>query len=415
MKNEEKVPHVFISYSWSSEDHKEWVLDLANKLMKESGVEVILDRWHGVVGHDRFEFMENSIKIADKVLVICDKDYCEKANTRRGGVGTETMIITPNIYNNTKQEKFIPISLGEENGEYFLPDFFKSRFALGWNYEDIDKSYKELERLIWEEPLLKPPVRGKRPNFDEVEVVESKKANKSIFDTSNEERVIWLLPRGFLIFNDITYRSYDSWSVVAHYYNYDGEWKQGTHYHDSYSKEWDRYLDIQFDKLSIPKADWLWSTTPLKFLMGLREVNEKIDIKEMVESAQKCDYPVFYFAPSEPIELPEVPPEYEFYYKTGKLRDIINKIEDNKRNLRFSSEELIEMAISVKHSLYLESLNYFGEQHPSIIFIKEVLDEYKGTISKEEILQWFKKVIAVLRPALNYEREVWIKQLNSKM
>nr|5Y8F_A Chain A, Sefir domain protein [Bacillus cereus F65185]5Y8F_B Chain B, Sefir domain protein [Bacillus cereus F65185] len=143
-------PHVFISYSWSSEDHKEWVLDLANKLMKESGVEVILDRWHGVVGHDRFEFMENSIKIADKVLVICDKDYCEKANTRRGGVGTETMIITPNIYNNTKQEKFIPISLGEENGEYFLPDFFKSRFALGWNYEDIDKSYKELERLIWE-------------------------------------------------------------------------------------------------------------------------------------------------------------------------------------------------------------------------------------------------------------------------
>ncbi|MCU5643269.1 hypothetical protein AB3U43_00165 (plasmid) [Bacillus cereus] len=74
----------------------------------------------------------------------------------------------------------------------------------------------------------------------------------------------------------------------------------------------------------------------------------------------------------------------------------------------------MEKAISVKHSLYLECLTYLGEQHPSINFIKEVLDEYKGTISKEEILQWFNKVVAALRPALNYEREVWRKQLNPK-
>ncbi|WP_144489635.1 SEFIR domain-containing protein [Bacillus thuringiensis] len=414
MKNEEKVPHVFISYSWSSAAHKQWVLDLANKLMKESGVEVILDRWYGVVGHDRFKFMEDSIKIADKVLVICDKDYCEKANDRRGGVGTETIIITPNVYNDTKQEKFIPISLGEENGEYFLPDFFKSRFALGWNYEDTDESYKELERLIWEEPLLTPPVRGKKPNFDKVEVVESIKSDKPIFDTRNEERVVWLLPRGFLIFSDITYKNYDSWAVVANYYKYDGEWQHGTHYHEAYSRSWDRDLEIQFRKLSIPKADWLWSVAPLKFLMDLREVNEKVDIKKMVESEQKSDYPVFYFEPSKSIELPEVPVEYEFYYKTGKLRDIINSIEDKERNLRLSSEELMEKTISVKHSLYLECLTYLGEQHPSINFIKEVLDEYKGTISKEEILQWFNKVVAALRPALNYEREVWRKQLNPK-
>lgn len=161
MGYEEIVPKVFISYSWSSETHKQWVLELAEKLVAKSGVDVILDRWHGVVGHDRFQFMEESIKVADKVLVICDKTYCEKANGRHGGVGTETLIITPDVYKDTKQEKFIPISLEEENGEYLLPDFFKSRFALSMKLGDLDKSYKELERLIWEEPLLTPPLEGR--------------------------------------------------------------------------------------------------------------------------------------------------------------------------------------------------------------------------------------------------------------
>ncbi|MEY2195729.1 SEFIR domain-containing protein [Neobacillus sp. BF23-41] len=99
METVEKVPKVFISYSWSSEEHKKWVLNLAEKLVSESGVDVILD-----LGHDRFQFMEESIKLADKVLVICDKTYCEKANGRLGGVGTETIIITPSVYKDIKQD-----------------------------------------------------------------------------------------------------------------------------------------------------------------------------------------------------------------------------------------------------------------------------------------------------------------------
>lgn len=60
--DDERAPVVFISYCWTSEEHKKWVLDLATKLMEKSGVDVILDRWHGIVGHDRFRFMEDSIK-----------------------------------------------------------------------------------------------------------------------------------------------------------------------------------------------------------------------------------------------------------------------------------------------------------------------------------------------------------------
>ncbi len=41
----ENKPVIFISYSWDSEEHKEWVLNLANKLC-DDGIDVILDRYH---------------------------------------------------------------------------------------------------------------------------------------------------------------------------------------------------------------------------------------------------------------------------------------------------------------------------------------------------------------------------------
>ncbi|WP_269772980.1 toll/interleukin-1 receptor domain-containing protein [Bacillus safensis] len=412
MDYEELAPQVFISYSWSSEAQKQWVLELAEKLVAKSGVKVILDRWHGVVGHDRFQFMEENIRIADKVLVICDKTYCEKANGRHGGVGTETIIITPDVYKDTKQEKFIPISLEEDNGEYLLPEFFKSRFALNMKLGDLDKSYKELERLIWEEPLLTPPPRGKKPDFK----AEKKEENtiiipeESIVNDFDEERVIWLLPRGFLLYKQITYQSHNSWAVVVSYYDYEGEWIHSTHYHESYSWDWERKLEIQYKKLSIPRADWNWARAPLNFLMELREVTEKVDIQKRVDNEQKCDYPVYYFDRSEPIYLPKVPPIYQFYHDTGNLREILEELKDEKSNLRLTENNLIEKAIILRQSAFLESLAFLGEDHPSLFFIKEVIDEFDKSYTSDKVLSWFSKLGSVLSNTLYHEWDVWNKK-----
>lgn len=414
MEIEEKVPKVFISYSWSSEEHKQWVLDLAIKLVSESGLDVILDRWHGVVGHDRFQFMEESIKLADKVLVICDKTYCEKANGRLGGVGTETIIITPNVYKDTKQDKFIPISLEMENGEYLLPDFFKSRFALGMvNSGEFEQSYKELERLLWQEPLLTPPVRGKKPDFKQETKEDETKVTEPIFNDDVEERVIWLLPRGFLLLTDITYSNSDSWAVVISYYNYEGEWQHSTHYHESYSRSWDRNIEVQFRKLSIPKADWIWSRAPLRFLMELREVTEKVDIQKLVEDERRSDYSVHYFKPSEPILLPKVPSNYQYYFDTGNLRDILEEIHDKETNLRLSEDNLIDKALTVRQSVFLECLAYLGENHPSLTFIKEVVDEFVKSFSSKDVLLWFSRLESILRNTLNHEWDVQSKKLKN--
>ena len=104
---EDKIPKIFISYSWSSDD---LVIPLAKRLVSH-GVDVILDKWDLKEGQDKYVFMEQCVNDPeiDKVLIICDKKYAEKANNREGGVGDETVIISSEIYGNMKQEKFIPI------------------------------------------------------------------------------------------------------------------------------------------------------------------------------------------------------------------------------------------------------------------------------------------------------------------
>ena len=53
-------PKVFISYSWSSEEHCEWVADLGTRLMAD-GVEVVLDQWALKHGQDVNSFMEQMV------------------------------------------------------------------------------------------------------------------------------------------------------------------------------------------------------------------------------------------------------------------------------------------------------------------------------------------------------------------
>mgnify|MGYP002397389912 CR=1 FL=1 len=100
----EENPKLFISYSWSSPEHEQWVLDLATEL-RDSGVDVILDKWDLREGHDAYAFMERMVSDPDikKVILVCDHMYAEKADGRSGGVGTEAMIITPEIYGKQDQ------------------------------------------------------------------------------------------------------------------------------------------------------------------------------------------------------------------------------------------------------------------------------------------------------------------------
>lgn len=160
-------PKVFISYSWHPEKNKIWVQRLAERLIQD-GVNVKLDVWDLKHGHDKYVFMEQMVKDPDikKVLVICNEDYARKADDRTGGVGTESTIMSSDIYSLAEQTKFIPILAEKKNGEPCLPTFLKSRMYVDMSSNDIyELGYNQLLRDIYEKPLLRKPALGKMPSY----------------------------------------------------------------------------------------------------------------------------------------------------------------------------------------------------------------------------------------------------------
>ncbi len=181
---------VFISYSWGTKEHQEWVINLGKRLMNDT-VDVILDRWDLKEGQDVFAFMESMVKADDvfRVLIICDKNYSIKADDRQGGVGTETQIITPEIYSNQNQEKFIPIVIErDDNNNPYLPIFLSSRKYIDFSNEEyFGSSYEELLRNILEAPLIpKPKLGTKIPTYITDSNVNNSVTN-SIVRTINEQ------------------------------------------------------------------------------------------------------------------------------------------------------------------------------------------------------------------------------------
>ncbi|MFJ2684430.1 TIR domain-containing protein [Pseudomonas sp. NPDC087342] len=82
---------VFISYSWDSEEHKQWIQQLAEDLTDLiPDLNVEYDQRGMDHRVDRNQYMEAAIFESDAVLVIVTKNYTERANARKGGVGRET-------------------------------------------------------------------------------------------------------------------------------------------------------------------------------------------------------------------------------------------------------------------------------------------------------------------------------------
>lgn len=156
----------FTSYSWSSPTHEAWVINLASRL-REDGVDVILDKWDLKPGHDAYQFMESMVtdKTVTKVMMICDKSYVDKANNRAGGVGTESQIISPELYGAGAQDKYAALMTDEdENGNAHIPVFYKGRIYFDFRSADkFEDSYDQLLRWLIDRPQHVKPKLGAIP------------------------------------------------------------------------------------------------------------------------------------------------------------------------------------------------------------------------------------------------------------
>ncbi|WP_441268301.1 SEFIR domain-containing protein [Bradyrhizobium sp. 215_C5_N1_1] len=160
-------PVAFISYSWTSPAHEQWVVELATELV-QNGVEVRLDKWDLREGQDAHAYMETMVadpKVT-KVIVVSDKKYAEKADKRAGGVGAESQIMSAELYNNTDQTKFVAvIPEVDENGEPYLPRFFTSRIYIQMTEALYATNFEQLLRWLYDKPLYTKPALGSMPEF----------------------------------------------------------------------------------------------------------------------------------------------------------------------------------------------------------------------------------------------------------
>lgn len=165
--SKERHPKVFLSYTWDSEAHKQWVLDLAAAL-RAQGVDVTLDEWHLQPGQDKNRFMEESIVDSDHVLIICTPAYAAKANERDGGAGYETSILSAGLIENLDTTKFIPILReGEWGLSGAIPRYLASRRGFDLRGDPYsDDAFERLVRTLHGRPSVVPPL-GKIPSFGE--------------------------------------------------------------------------------------------------------------------------------------------------------------------------------------------------------------------------------------------------------
>lgn len=152
-----KNPRVFISYTGTDAVNKQWVKELACSL-RENGVDARIDMFHLRPGQDLPQWMTNEVLMADKVLIICDKYYAEKADNRKGGVGWETMIIQGDMLAHQEQNKYAAI-LRDSDIDHCLPIFVKSKYALNWAKDDKrDQEFNDLLFYLFDCDTNPPPV-----------------------------------------------------------------------------------------------------------------------------------------------------------------------------------------------------------------------------------------------------------------
>lgn len=156
-------PQAFLSYAWEGDSHANWVYNLATRL-QESGIRIILDKWDLPLGSDQFYFMERHIDKSDFVIVICTPTYAQRADSREGGVGHETRVITSQFAKKIESHKFIPV-LRSGIWDLSTPVYLKTIHGVDLSEEPYSQiQYEKLVRALHSEPIQPPPV-GPKPAF----------------------------------------------------------------------------------------------------------------------------------------------------------------------------------------------------------------------------------------------------------
>jgi hypothetical protein len=106
--------------------------------------------------------METHLSTSDYVLMVCTTRYVEKANSGKGGVGYEKMIVTSELISHIDSNKVIPLI--RQTGTHEVPTFLKTKLFVDFSLdEQFEYSLDELVRTIHHSPIFVKPEIGNNP------------------------------------------------------------------------------------------------------------------------------------------------------------------------------------------------------------------------------------------------------------
>ena len=143
------VKKLFISYSWESKEHDEWVEKLANSLEIYPDIHVIWDKYDLDSAVDKNLFMEEGVFTADYMLVVATETYVKKANERQGGVGIETFMNVSRHWQELQDEqkkRTNSIVILKDKGQ--VPNYLKGHLYV--DFTSDDKFDENLAKLLAE-------------------------------------------------------------------------------------------------------------------------------------------------------------------------------------------------------------------------------------------------------------------------
>ena len=174
MKKKIENPKVFISYAWGSEEYQNKVIAFVSQL-RSDGIDTIFDKWDLIEGNNTYAYMEKCVSDSSvtNVLMLLDPIYAKKADDYSGGVGTETQIISPQIYQDVTQDKFIPIVMErDEDGNVCKPTYLEGIFHFDLSIADgYDSTYQRLVKTLYGEEIYAKPELGKKPSWVDKPIV----------------------------------------------------------------------------------------------------------------------------------------------------------------------------------------------------------------------------------------------------
>lgn len=173
---DKKKPVVFVSYSWDSIEHQQWVLRITNELRKKGIVATmdVFETQNQTVNLNKM--MITNIKDSDYIVIVLTEGYAEKSDSFQGGVGFETVLTIPYIKENLNKL----ILIMRHNGDYtkVFPFHLKDVYAIDFSKDnEFNIKLDELIYKIHNVPLYEIEPVGEIPDL---------KPKKSINEVGNE-------------------------------------------------------------------------------------------------------------------------------------------------------------------------------------------------------------------------------------